>query len=78
MAAIVSPEDIGATLESEFGGLDQQDQHIDHFYVKVGYQIADKIKEPLLVPDDTAPGSQRKWLLLRTGLFKGKFPKQSE
>ena len=78
MAAIVSTEDIGATLEREYGGLDQQDQHIDYFYVKVGHQIANIINEPLLVPDVTAPGSERKWLLLRTGLFKGKFPKQSE
>ena len=74
----VSTEDIGAILEREYGGQDQQDQHIDFFYVRVGHQIANIINEPLLVPDVTAPGGERKWLRLGPGLFEGKFPKQSE
>ena len=74
----VSTEDIGAILEREYGGQDQQDQHIDHFYVRVSHQIANKVVEPLLVPDVTAPGGERKWLRIGPGLFEGKLPKQSE
>ena len=78
----VSTEDIGAVLEKEYGGLDQQDQHIDYFYVRVGHQFADKMDKHLDVPDGTAPGGVRPWPLTAPrvwpGLFIDKFPKQGQ
>ena len=78
MAVHVSREKIGTILNGRYGGLDQQDQHIDCFFIRVGHQIADKIVEQLDVPDVTAaPGGKREWALVGPGLFAGGFPKQS-
>ena len=76
MATIVSREHIGITLEREYGGLDQQDQHIDYFYIRVGHQIAHKMTGELNVP--ASGGVWRPVWPGLLGLFGENFPKQSE